>query len=44
MTISSVECLGSKNYFNTNNLPKRSFGQGNIFTSVCQEFCLEGGT
>ena len=22
---------------------KRSFGQGNIFTSVCQEFCLRGG-
>ena len=23
--------------------PKRSFGQGNIFTSVCQEFCPQGG-
>ena len=23
--------------------PKRSFGQGNIFTSVCQEFCSRGG-
>ena len=23
--------------------PKRSFGQGNIFRSVCQEFCLRGG-
>ena len=22
---------------------KRSFGQGNIFTSVCQEFCSQGG-
>ena len=23
--------------------PKRSFGQGNIFSSVCQEFCPQGG-
>ena len=23
--------------------PKQSFGQGNIFTSVCQEFCPRGG-
>ena len=23
--------------------PKRSFGQGNIFRSVCQEFCPRGG-
>ena len=23
--------------------PKRSFGQGNIFTSVCHEFCSRGG-
>ena len=22
---------------------KRSFGQGNIFTSMCQEFCPRGG-
>ena len=22
---------------------KRSLGQGNIFTSVCQEFCSQGG-
>ena len=22
---------------------KRSFGQGNIFSSVCQEFCSRGG-
>ena len=23
---------------------KRSLGQGNIFTSVCQEFCSQGGS
>ena len=23
--------------------PKRSFGQGNIFTSVCHSFCSQGG-
>ena len=23
--------------------PKRSFGQGNVFTSVCHEFCSQGG-
>ena len=23
--------------------PKRSFGQGNIFTSVCHSFCSRGG-
>ena len=23
--------------------PRRSFGLGNIFTSVCQEFCPQGG-
>ena len=25
------------------NRPKRSFGQGNIFTPVCHSFCSQGG-
>ena len=28
----------------TNQLTGRSLGQGNIFTSVCQEFCSQGGS
>ena len=32
--------LGWLSYFYR---PKRSFGQGNIFSSVCQEFCPQGG-
>ena len=31
----------SKNVINYR--PKRSFGQGNIFTSVCHSFCSRGG-
>ena len=37
--------LSFKNLIGTRRLyyhPKRSFGQGNIFTSVCQEFCSQG--
>ena len=27
----------------SNYRPKRSFGQGNIFTSICHSFCSQGG-
>ena len=35
--------LGSYFYQSSCYRPKRSFGQGNIFIGVCQEFCSQGG-
>ena len=35
--------LPPKSWVKVNYRPKRSFGQGNIFTPVCHSFCSQGG-
>ena len=40
MYVDQIALLGISNIFTAR---KRSLGQGNIFRSVCQEFCSQGG-